>query len=165
MIGMMGSGKTSTARELGVLLKMPVIDLDAELENYTAMSVTEIFKKKGEPWFRERETTALVSHKADRATIFATGGGVVLSRQNREWMRAAGSVVFLETSLETIWKRVSKEADGRPLLKDMNPKRKLMSILTTRLPLYVECAHIQVNTDGKSPKEVAHEILKLIKPA
>lgn len=157
----MGSGKTSTARELAALMKMPLIDLDAELEKKTGKRIAEIFQEKGEPAFRELETSILVALKADAFAVFATGGGVVLAKQNREWMRGCGVVVFLETSLETLWSRVSKEK-GRPLLEDFDPKQKLMSLLTMRQPLYEECAQVKVNTDGKSPKQVAQEIREKI---
>ena len=157
LIGMMGSGKTTVARELATLMQMPFIDLDIELETKTGKRIALIFQEKGEPWFRDLETEILVSLKADTFAVFATGGGVVLARQNRDWMRDCGTVVFLDTSLEILWERVSKEK-GRPLLEDFDPKRKLMSILVTRQPLYEECAHIQVRTDGKSPKEIAQEI-------
>lgn len=157
LIGMMGSGKTSTARELAALMQMPLIDLDAELEKKAGKRIAEIFQDKGEAVFRELETSILVNLKADVFAVFATGGGVVLARKNREWMRACGTVVFLETSPETLWARVSKEK-GRPLLEDFDPKQKLISILTVRQPLYEECAQVKVNTDGKSPKQVAQEI-------
>jgi len=162
LVGMMGSGKTSTARELSALLKMPLIDLDAELEKKNGKTIAEIFCEKGEDWFRDTETTILTQYSADTSAVFATGGGVVIRNENREWMRACGTVVYLETDLEDLWKRVSKET-GRPLLEDFDPKQKLMSILNTRRPLYEECAHIRVLTNGKTPREVAVEIEKNLK--
>lgn len=157
LIGMMGSGKTSTAHELARLLSMPVIDLDAELEKKTGMKISEVFRTKGEKWFRESETHVLVSYPVDAGAIFATGGGVILARQNREWMSACGVIIYLETSPEWLWTRVSKES-GRPLLEEGNPKQKLLAILSARQPLYEECAHIRVVTDGKTPLEVAKEL-------
>ncbi len=162
LIGMMGSGKTSTARELSALLKMPLIDLDAELEKKNGKKIAEIFREKGEDWFRDTETTILTQYPADTSAVFATGGGVIIRNENREWMRACGTVVYLETDLEDLWKRVSKET-GRPLLEDFDPKQKLMSILNTRRPLYEGCAHIRVVTNGKTPREVAVEIEKNLK--
>ncbi|HRK60951.1 MAG TPA: shikimate kinase [Candidatus Omnitrophota bacterium] len=162
LIGMMGSGKTSTARELSALLSMPLIDLDAELEMKSGKKIAEIFREKGEDWFRDTETSILTRYPADTSAVFATGGGVVIREENREWMRACGTVVYLETDLEDLWKRVSKET-GRPLLEDFDPKQKLMSILNTRQPLYEDCANVRVVTNGKTPREVAVEIEKKLK--
>lgn len=162
LIGMMGSGKTSTARELGVLLQMPILDLDAELERQTGRSIAEIFREKGEPWFRETETSVLIEGKAAEGTVIATGGGIILARQNRDWMRAHGEVIFLETSLENLWQRVSLEK-GRPLIEGKNPKENLMTIAKARLPLYEECAHFKIETDGKTPREVARLIQEQLK--
>lgn len=157
LIGMMGSGKTTIARELSTLMQMPAVDLDAELVKKTGKSISEIFQEKGGPWFRMLETSVLVSFNPDLGAIYATGGGVILSRQNRDWMRDCGTVVFLNTSLEFLWGRVSKEK-GRPLLEEGDAKQKLMSIQAARQSLYEESAHLRILTDGKSPKDVAREI-------
>lgn len=162
LVGMMGSGKTSTARELSALLRMPLIDLDAELEKKNGKKIAEIFREKGEDWFRDAETTVLTGYQANASAVFATGGGVVVRNENRDWMRACGMVVYLETDLEDLWKRVSKET-GRPLLEDFDPKQKLMTILNIRRPLYEGCAHMRVVTNGKTPREVASEIQKKLK--
>lgn len=162
LVGMMGSGKTSTARELSKLLQMPLIDLDAELEKKAGKRIAEIFREKGEDWFRDTETTILTSYAADIGAVFATGGGVILRRENRDWMNGCGNVVYLETEIEELWKRVSKET-GRPLLEDFDPKQKLMALLNTRRPLYEQCGQLRVKTDGKSPKEVAQEIREKLK--
>ena len=158
LIGMMGSGKTTTARELSLLVQKPVIDLDTELEKKTGKTISEVFQEKGGPWFRMLETSLLVSFNAEMNAVFSTGGGVVLSRQNRDWMRSCGTVVFLNTSLEFLWSRVSREKGKRPLLEDGEAKQRLMSIMAARQPLYEECAHVRVITDGKSPREIAREI-------
>lgn len=144
------------------MLGMPLVDLDAELEKANGKRIAEIFREKGEDWFRDAETTILTRYPADISAVFATGGGVILREENREWMRACGTVVYLETDLEDLWKRVSKET-GRPLLEDFDPKQKLMSILNTRRPLYEECAQVRVLTNGKTPREVASEIEKKLK--
>ncbi len=157
LIGMMGSGKTSTARELAALIKVPFVDLDADLAKKAEHSIAEIFKNSGEEIFREMESNLLVEQAKRENCVVATGGGVVLRRQNRELMGATGLVIFLETSLEVLWDRVSKEK-GRPLLEDFNPKRKLMSLLRARQPFYDECAEMKVLTDGKTAKQVAEEI-------
>jgi len=159
LVGMMGSGKTSTAKELSALMGVPMIDLDAELEKQEGKRIAEIFQEKGEEWFRERESAILLGQSKQENFIVATGGGVVIRRQNRDLMKTTGEVVFLEASLEQLWARVSKEK-GRPLLEDFDPKRKLMSLLTARQPCYDDCAELKVMTDGKTPKQVAEEISK-----
>ncbi len=157
LVGMMGSGKTSTARELAELLDLPMIDLDAELEKQENKCIAEIFQGRGEEWFREREAEILVAQSKQENFVVATGGGVVIRRQNRELMKTTGTVVFLEASLEQLWARVSKEK-GRPLLEDFDPKRKLMDLMSARRPFYEDCVELRVMTDGKTPKQVAEEI-------
>ena len=153
----MGSGKTSTANELARLRDLPMIDLDAELEKQEGKRIAEIFQEKGEEWFREKEVGILIEQSKQENFVVATGGGVVIRRQNRDLMKTTGTVVFLEASLEQLWARVSKEK-GRPLLEDFDPKRKLMSLLITRQLFYDDCAEMRVSTDGKTPKQVAEEI-------
>lgn len=157
LIGMMGSGKTSTARELAALLKLPLVDLDADLARKSEHTIAEIFKNSGEEIFRDMEANLLTEQAKRNNCVVATGGGVVLRRQNRELMRATGLVIFLETSLDVLWDRVSKEK-GRPLLEDFDPKLKLMSLLRMRQPFYDDCAEMRVITDGKTAKQVAEEI-------
>ncbi len=136
---------------------MPVVDLDAELEKRAEQSISNIFKEKGEDWFRAQEAVLLAEQSKQTHCVVATGGGIVLRRQNRELLCSTGTVVFLDTSFDVLWSRVSKEK-GRPLLEDFDPRQKLMSIWQLRQPFYEECSELCVMTDGKTAMQVAEEI-------
>ena len=94
--------------------------------------------------------------------IVATGGGVILRDENVNLMRSSGSVVYLETSLEYLWKRIQAKR-GRPLLKGKNPREKLEQIFLAREPLYQKACDFQVNTDGQTAEQVAQKIFERIK--
>ncbi len=155
---MMGSGKTGTGKELARLSEKEFIDLDEEIEKKARRSINEIFREKGEPYFRslEKETLGEISRKTD--LVVATGGGIVLDEENRQKMKEAGLVIFLEASLETLWQRVQDKTD-RPLLYVDNPKGTLQQLNEIRTPLYkMTSGGNRVETDGLTPKAVAEKI-------
>lgn len=161
LIGMMGSGKSVTAKALAAELDMLYKDLDEIIEKKTGRSITDIFKLDGEEAFRELETRSLIEITSLKNTVIATGGGVVLKSENVGLMKDSGIIVFLETGLETLWERVKHKSD-RPLLNGPEPKLKLTAILKERQSIYEKVADIKVPTDGKTAQQVAKLILKHI---
>ena len=157
LIGMMGSGKTSTGRALAALTRMKFLDLDEEIESQTHLTINEIFKKKGEPFFRTEEKRILTQASRQSEVIVATGGGVVLHSENIEKMQATGRILYLAASFETLWKRVKDKTD-RPLLSVSDPKGVLFRLFQERVPLYESACHEKVSTDGLSPEAVAEKI-------
>ncbi|MBI4358525.1 MAG: shikimate kinase [Candidatus Omnitrophica bacterium] len=159
LIGMMGSGKTTTGRELARLLSLSFIDLDDQIVERTGKSINDIFSKEGEPYFRSIENELLMntSHQTDR--VVATGGGIVINAFNRERMKSTGLVVYLKTSLDVLWERVKGKMD-RPLLRGMDPKKALANLFYERTPLYEMSSDKIFLTDHKSSEAVATEIYK-----
>lgn len=157
LVGMMGSGKSSTGRELARLLSLSFVDLDDWIEAQARKSVNEIFESEGEAYFRKLESELLnqVSSRTDQ--IVATGGGVVLNPANRDVMRKSGTVFYLKASLEMLWERV-KHNRTRPLLATADPKASLADLFRRRTPLYETVADGTVVTDQKSPESAAREI-------
>jgi shikimate kinase len=155
---MMGSGKTETGRELARLSGREFVDLDEEIERKARRSINEIFREKGESYFRvlEKELLGQVSGKSNQ--VVATGGGVVLDGENRQKMKETGIAIYLEASLETLWQRVQDKTD-RPLLYVDNPKATLQQLGQIRAPLYrMASGGHSVATDGLTPKGVAEKI-------
>lgn len=158
---MMGSGKTVTGKALAELFKKNFTDLDELLEKKRGKSIAAIFGTEGEDLFREEESQILKETAGLREQVFSTGGGVVTREANVALMKASGTVIYLKTSLEWLWKRV-KDHSHRPLLKSKDPRQRLGEILRAREPLYVSAAHFSVETDAKTAKQVALEIAEML---
>ncbi len=159
LIGMMGSGKTTSGRALAKLLSVPFVDLDDQIIEHEGASINEIFGKKGEPHFRKVEAELLKQVSKTTNQVVATGGGVVIESSNREQMQNSGSVIYLKTSLDVLWERVRQKKD-RPLLKSSDPKKSLADLFYKRTPLYETSSENFFLTDHKSPEAVAREIYK-----
>mgnify|MGYP001563273272 CR=1 FL=1 len=159
LVGMMGSGKTSSGRALARLLALPFVDLDDDITERDGHSINDIFESKGEPYFRtlERELLLQVSRKTDQ--VIATGGGIVLDPANRLRMRETGHVIYLKTGLPVLWDRV-KEKKDRPLLSGPDREQALAGLFYARTPLYESSSDKVFLTDQKSPEAVALEIYK-----
>ncbi|SIS64946.1 shikimate kinase [Paracoccus saliphilus] len=135
MIGMMGAGKTAIGSELARRLHVPFTDSDAEIESAAAMSISEIFARDGEAFFRDRETQVLSRILKGPPGVVSTGGGAWMQAGNRELIRAHGLSVWLNCDLETLWHRV-RQRSTRPLLKTADPKGTLARLLEQRAPVY-----------------------------
>lgn len=153
----MGTGKTEVGKELSRLLDMKLIDVDTEIEKSRKLTINDIFKKFGEPRFREIETEMIKNLSEKKNIIISTGGGAVLKQENMNALRKNGVIVCLTASPETILKRTSRNSD-RPLLQVENPLKKIKELLNFRKPFY-EKADIIINTNDKTPLQIAEEII------
>ena len=159
LVGMMGSGKTTSGKALAKLLGLSFVDLDEQIVEHAGHSINDIFKSEGEPYFRNIESEILVrvSSKADQ--VVATGGGIVTNPSNSARMKSTGLVIYLKTSLDVLWERVKGKKD-RPLLSTSNPRKALENLYHERVPLYEENSDKVFVTDHKSPEAVALEIYR-----
>jgi len=158
LIGMMGSGKSATGKWLAKKLDFSFVDLDLEIEKEARVAINEIFRSRGESFFRNLEKEALGRAAARSSQVIATGGGIVLDPANRLLMKDTGTVVYLRASVEVLFERL-KEKKDRPLLNRPEPKEVLGRIFQDRRSLYESCHEGAVDTEGKTPKEVAEEIV------
>ncbi len=161
LVGMMGSGKSVTGQKLAQMLNYPFVDLDDYLQGKLRRTIADIFSKEGEPFFRAQETEALRAVSGSVPQVIATGGGAVLKAENIQCMRETGKIIYLETSLETLWQRV-KGRDERPLLKTQNPKETLAKLLDSRRAIYERESNLTVSTDGQTAEAVAEKIYFLL---
>ena len=136
LVGMMGAGKTAVGKALAGRLDVPFLDSDAEIQDASAMSIAEIFKKYGESFFRQKESQVL-ERLLDARTkgVLSTGGGAFLAEANRAMISEKGLSVCLSADLELLWSRVRHKAT-RPLLRTANPKATLKEIYERRAPIY-----------------------------
>ena len=124
------------------------------------MSIDHIFDVEGEEGFRKRESDVLKELCSKDNIVLATGGGAVISKENRLEISKTGSVIYLLSSVDQILRRTEK-SKTRPLLEKSSNKRKTITdIIEVRDPLYREIATIIIDTNGKKLNEVIHEILK-----
>jgi shikimate kinase len=161
LTGFMGTGKTAVGRELSRLLNMELIDVDTEIEKSQRITINEIFKKFGEPRFREIETEMVQKLSEQRNVIISTGGGAVLKQENMDALRKQGVIVCLMATPETILKRTIRSSN-RPLLHVEDPLGRIKELLHFRMPFY-EKADIMIDTDGKTPLQIAEEIIGKVK--
>ena len=161
LIGPMGSGKTSTGRMLAKEMGYAFADTDEEVTKRTGVSIAYIFDVEGEEGFRKRECLALKECLNDNNTILSTGGGIVLSKENRDLLQDRGTVVYLQTTIRFQVKRTAS-TNNRPLLQNKDPEETLEKLMLTRAPLYEEIADITIMTDNKSLQEMSKEIQRAI---
>ena len=161
LIGPMGSGKTSVAKLLAKDLDKRFLDTDDEVMKKTGVDIPYIFDMEGEEGFRKRECLALNECLNDNNLVISTGGGIVLSKENRDLIKARGTVVYLQTSISSQVERTAS-SNNRPLLQNENPEETLEKLMLTRARLYEEIADITIMTDNKSLQEMSKEIQRAI---
>ena len=160
LIGMMGSGKTSTGRPLAERLDYGFVDADAVIEQAAGCTIPEIFERDGEAGFRELETQVMSAICQRHSLVVATGGGVVTQRKN--WgLLHSGIVIWLDVMRDQLLARLRADATERPLLQTPDPEAALDDLLAQRKPLYAE-ADLTVVIDQEDPATVADGILQLL---
>lgn len=117
LVGFMGSGKTTFGKELAAKLNYQFLDTDKELEDLVGMSVNEIFKRKGEIYFRRLERQ-LIEKIAVQKTVIATGGGMPCFFDNMDYLNRIGVTVYLRYSAEQLFERLKEDGGSRPLLNN-----------------------------------------------
>ena len=160
LIGMMGSGKSSVGKLLANKLQFSIIDIDKEIEKNEKLSIKEIFEEKGENYFREIESKYLLRKR--KLAVVSCGGGIILYKKNREFLKTSGYTIYLKSSIPTLEKRLLNE-NGRPLLSNDNLKETLINIYSKRKTLYTSAANTTIITDRRSVKEVCELIIKKLK--
>ena len=160
LVGMMGSGKTSTGHPLAERLGYGFVDADAVIEQAAGCSIPEIFERDGEAGFRALESQVLNAITQRHSLVVATGGGVVTQQEN--WgLLHSGIVIWLDVVPEQLMQRLRADSTVRPLLQTDDPDAALNTLLNQRRPLYAE-ADLTVVIDQETPDAVADGILQLL---
>lgn len=161
LVGMMGGGKTTVGKELSKVLGLPLLDMDAVIEEQIGKSIPDIFKNEGEAHFRALETALLQylesSPENNLPAIISTGGGVVTRPENREILRRLGFVVWLDVDVRTLAARTSRTTN-RPLLNNVSRVATLRKLSEIRTPMYQAAAHLRLRTS----KMEIHDIVRRI---
>ena len=159
LIGMMGSGKSAVGKVVSSILDVPFRDADIEIERAAKLSITEIFERNGENFFREKEDQIIRRLLKEKNCILATGGGAFINDKIRTSIKEHSVSVWLNADLDTLWKRV-KHKRSRPLLRTDNPRETLVNIYTDRFKTYSLADIIIDSNDKSSLEEVAKLVIK-----
>jgi shikimate kinase len=161
LIGMMGAGKSTTARLLAERLRWRYVDSDDEVERRAGRSIPDIWKESGESAFRADESLVLSDIcQQVQPTVVSVGGGAVVDLENRATIRRAGLVVWLRAEVSTLARRVGS-GDGRPLLAG-GPRAALTQLAEARAAIYAELADLVFDVDRLSPPEVVEQIAEAV---
>lgn len=152
LTGFMGTGKSTVGRLLAKKLSYQFVDLDELIVAREDLSIRDIFDSKGEPYFRNVESVVLRDVLQQHHMVIATGGGAVLSEENRKFMEQSGLVVNLLASPEEIAQRLVMDTE-RPLLLSGNKMDSIISLLQERECCYA-LADFRIDTTGKSVEEI-----------
>lgn len=159
LVGPMGSGKTTIGRLLAKQLGREFVDSDWYIESQTGADIAWIFAKEGEAGFRVRETRAIDELTRHSQIVLATGGGAVISAENRKFLHERGIVVYLNASVDVQMIRTAKDK-SRPLLQQPNPRQILQDLYQIRDPLYRQIAHIIMPTGHTYPRYMVNQLLR-----
>ena len=160
LIGMMGSGKSSVGELLSKSLDLKFIDIDQVIQKEEGDTINDIFKKKGETYFREIETIKL--KKIKDFAIVSCGGGIIKKENNRKFIKKSGITFYLKAKVETLEKRLINDKK-RPLIDKNDLKKSLEKIYYERKNLYKNCANFTIQTDDTSLNDICDLIIEKLK--
>lgn len=163
LIGYRGTGKSTLAAPLAQRLGWEWLDADVELERRAGRSIKDIFATDGEPEFRRLERELLSELLKRDRLVLAAGGGAIQNEATRTEMQAAGPVIWLQASVETIERRLATDpttGQRRPNLTSSGGREEIERLLTIREPLYRECATITLNADNTSAEQLVEAVLR-----
>ncbi|MCK9582448.1 MAG: shikimate kinase [Endomicrobiales bacterium] len=160
LTGFMGSGKSVIGKLLAEKIGFTYFDVDKNIELENALSITEIFAQKGEPYFRGLEAQMIKRASTMEKLVISCGGGVVLRAENMDALESTGVVVYLRAKPETIFERIKNDTN-RPLLKVADPLSKIKELLNLREQYYTRCS-FSIDTDYLSPNEIVKHITDML---
>lgn len=157
LIGMMGSGKSTTGQVLAEGLGYRFMDTDAVIEQLAGQTISELFAQAGEAQFRQLETQVLAELSGYQGLVIATGGGIVLDPMNWSYLHH-GLVIWLNVAVSDLLTRLAGDTT-RPLLANTALAERLTSLAQARQPLYQQADLEVVVTADQSPEQVCQGIL------
>jgi|TARA_B110000285_G_C14912248_1_gene508509 shikimate kinase len=159
LTGMMGSGKTSIGKEASTILGLKFYDTDLEIEKTLNMKIKDIFKLKGQNYFRQVEEKICIDLINGERKIVALGGGAFLNSAIREIVLKKSFSIWINVNLKTIVKRIKLSKNIRPMLDYDNLENSIKTILDERTPIY-KMASITIEANNVSKKKIISEIQK-----
>jgi shikimate kinase len=160
LVGLMGAGKTTVGQRCAEILDRPFLDTDELVVAAAGVPFDDIWATEGEAGFRVRERLAVADATASPTPlVISCGGGTVLDADNRRVLRARGVVVWLLASSTELASRLVHD-DSRPLLAGGDKTATLERLISLREPAYEAAAHVRVDTDGRTPDDIAAVVVE-----
>ena len=159
LIGPMGSGKTSIGKKLSKMMKFDFIDTDHIIENRTGVDIPTIFEHEGEEGFRKRENSILRELSNIKNTVVGTGGGIIISHENRKIIKNLGFVVYLTASIKELTYRTEQDK-SRPLINSTNTQEVIANLIKERQEFYEKTSNIKISTDNYDTVKISKIIIK-----
>lgn len=160
LVGLMGVGKSTIGRRLAARLGLPFVDADEEIEKAAGMTIQEMFDRHGEPAFRDGERRVIARLIDGTPKVIATGGGAFVNDDTRRLILDKATAIWLDADINILVNRVARR-EGRPLLKDKDPRDVLARLARERAPFYAE-APIRVMSSDSPHDATVDAIMKAI---
>ena len=164
LLGYMGSGKSTISNILAGKLGIDTLDLDDYISKKENDSISNIFKNKGEIYFRLKENTYLNELlNSERSFVLALGGGTPCYANNIDLIKSMSISIYLKANINTLFNRLEKETANRPIISDLNDDKLIEFIakhLFERAPFYEQADHI-ISIDNKSIDQIVDEIYQM----
>jgi shikimate kinase len=154
----MATGKTTVGVELSKKIGYEFIDTDHEIEKRSGVTISEIFKIEGEASFRIKERNMISSISGLDRRVIACGGGALLDRENVSKLSRNSKMILLKASSYSILRRVDGD-ETRPLLNSNDREKSITKLMAERMPFYLKVADFVIETDKKTPSQLADEII------
>src|ERR1700689_537619 len=161
LVGMMGVGKSSIGRRLGVRLGVPFVDADAEIETAAGMSIADIFARHGDVYFRSGEARVIARLLEAGPQVLATGGGAIMNADTRAAIKTKGVSIWLNAEFDVLMRRINKRRSERPMLQTADPGATLRQLLDERAPVYAQ-ADLTVLSREVPHDAIVTEIMKAL---
>ena len=160
LIGFMGAGKTTIAKNLSARMNYDFIELDSIIENKAQKTISDIFSQDGEIHFRELEIEATKETCRLDNVVIACGGGIILNQINIDRLKQSSVVVYLSADPDRLIKRVMGTQTVRPLLNVEDVKKHICALLEFRIPLYERAADITVDTTEMDVATTVEQVMR-----
>jgi shikimate kinase len=160
LVGLMGSGKSSTGALLAKHFKRKMVSTDKMIEDQAGLTIPQIFKEKGESYFRQLEREVVSKVAAEKNIVIDCGGGSIVNPDNFKDLKKNGLIIYLTASINCLYERL-KDKTNRPLLEGKNLKARLKELLDNRKNSY-EQADLKIDTDWKTPAQVCQDIIEVL---
>ena len=160
LIGMMGVGKSTVGKLLASQMKLSFVDTDDEIEAAAGMTVSEIFERFGEAYFRDGERRVIARLIEGEPKVIATGGGAFVNEQTRALIKERCHSIWIDADLDILVSRVARR-NHRPLLVGKDPRAVLQDLLEKRSELYA-LADFRVSSDTGPHSQTVKKIMKVL---